>query len=90
MRELPRGDKPVCGNHKGDEHSYNQRWNPTPLRKGKVGGEQGWGCPEKRAQERSAGDQARIHTGPPDIGKDLKETYNDKLDKERKKYPLSS
>ena len=62
----------------------------TPLRKGKVGGEQGWECPEKRAQERSAGDQARIHTGPPDIGKDLRETYDDKHDIERKKYHPSS
>ena len=41
MRELPREDESVRGDHKGNEHSYNQRWNTTPLRKGKVGGEQG-------------------------------------------------
>ena len=90
MRELPREDKPVHGDHKGDEHSYNQRWNPTPFRKGKVGGEQGWECPEKRVQERSAGDQARIHIGPPDIGKDLMEAYDDKHNIEEKKYRPSS
>ena len=41
-------------------------------------------------QERSAGDQERIHTGSLDIGKDLKETYDDKSDIEEKRYCPSS
>ena len=40
-------------------------------------------------QGKSAGDQERIHTGPPDIGKVLKEIYNGKNDIREKRYPLS-
>ena len=40
-------------------------------------------------QERKTGDQERRHTGPPDIGKVLKETYNGKNDIGEKKYSLS-
>ena len=41
-------------------------------------------------QERSAGDQERIHTGPPDIDRDLKEAYDDKSDIGEKRYRPSS
>ena len=63
---------------------------PTPLRKGRLVREQGWGCPEERARGKSAGDLKRICTGPPDIDKDLKETYDGKSDIGEKRYPLSS
>ena len=63
---------------------------PTPLRKGRVVREQGWGRPEERARGKSAGDLMRIHTGPPDIDKDLKEIYDGKSDKGERRYPLSS
>ena len=63
---------------------------PTPLRKGRLVREQGWGRPEERAQGKSAGDLRRIRTGPPDIDKDLKGTYDGKSDIEEKRYPLCS
>ena len=63
---------------------------PTPLRKGRLVREQGWGHPEEREQGKSAGDLRRIRTGPPDTDKDLKETYDGKSDKGEKRYPLSS
>ena len=37
-------------------------------------------------RERSAGDQGRIHTGPPDTGKVLKETYNNRSNIGEKRY----
>ena len=46
--------------------------------------------PERRVQGRSAGDQERIHTSPPDIDKDLRETYDDKSDIGEKRYCPSS
>ena len=61
--------------------------NPTPLRKGRVVREQGRGHPEERMRGKSAGDLRRIRTSPPDIDKDLKETYDDKSNKEEKRYP---
>ena len=64
--------------------------NPTPLRRGKVIREQGWGRPEERAWGKSAGNQGRIRTGPPDIDKDLKEAYDDKSGIREKKYLPSS
>ena len=63
---------------------------PTPLRKGRLVREQGWGRPEGRVRGKSAGDLMRIHTGPPDIDKGLKETYNGKSDIGEKKYSLNS
>ena len=63
---------------------------PTPLRKGRLVREQGWGRPEEREQGKSDGDLRRIHTSPPDTDKDLKETYDGKSNKGEKRYPLSS
>ena len=40
-------------------------------------------------QERTAGDQERKCTGPPDIDIVLKETYDGKSSIEEKRYPLS-
>ena len=63
---------------------------PTPLKKGRLVREQGWGHPKERERGKSAGDLRRIHTGPPGIDKDIKETYDGKSDKGERRYPLSS
>ena len=52
--------------------------------------EQGWGHPEERARVKSTGDQGRIHTGPPDIGKDLREAYDGKSKIKEKRHLPSS
>ena len=61
-----------------------------PTQEGNSSKGTGAGCPGERVRGKSAGDLRRIHTGPPDTDKDLKEAYNGKSDKGEKRYPLSS
>ena len=76
MRESPRGDRSVCGDHKEAMNvtvRSKMRFYPTQEAKSRRG--TGVGHPEGRARRRNNEDPTRIHTGPQDTDIGLKEAY---------------